>query len=195
MTSKAGTWPLTDGSGTTARDTSGNGNDLTLANGPTWTTDGPNGGGLQFDGTDQYAQTAGPVLNAAQSYTVSAWVKLADKNHFHTAVGQDGPVYSSFFLQYVQDQDRLSFSALGTRATSTFSPQTGVWYHMVGVLDADANTITLYVNGTKQSTTTGTKAGRSEHRAADRSVGRCTTRPRPTSGPAGSTTCRWCRAR
>jgi len=164
VTSKAGTWPLTDGSGTTAKDTSGNGNDLTLANGPTWTTTAPNGGGLNFNGTNQYAQTSGPVLDAGKSYTVSAWVNLADKNGFHTAVGQDGPVASSFFLQYVQDQDRLSFSALGTRATSTFSPQTGVWYHLVGVLDADANTITLYVNGTKQATTTGTAA-------ADPSVG------------------------
>lgn len=156
VTSKAGTWPLTDGSGTTARDTSGNGNNLTLANGPTWIKTAPNGGGLSFDGTNQYAQTAGPVLDAGKSYTVSAWVNLADKNGFHTAVGQDGPVQSSFFLQYVQDQDRLSFSALGTRATSTFSPQTGVWYHLVGVLDSAANTITLYVNGTEQSTTTGT---------------------------------------
>lgn len=156
VTSKPGSWPLTDGSGSTAKDTSGSGNDLTLANGPTWTTDAPNGGGLHFDGTDQYAQTAGPVLNASQSYTVSAWVELDDKNGFHTAVGQDGPVYSSFYLQYVQDQDRLSFSSLGTRATSTFSPQTGVWYHLVGVLDSDANTITLYVNGTQQGTTTGT---------------------------------------
>jgi hypothetical protein len=165
VTSKAGSWTLTDGSGTTAKDTSGSGNDLTLANGPTWTTDGPNGGGLEFDSTkQQYAQTAGPVLNASQSYTVSAWVKLADKDNFHTAVGQDGPVQSSFFLQYVHDQDRLSFSALGTRATSSFSPQTGVWYHMVGVLDAGANTITLYVNGTHESTVTGTKQ-------ADPSVG------------------------
>ncbi|HZC70135.1 MAG TPA: LamG-like jellyroll fold domain-containing protein [Jatrophihabitans sp.] len=156
LTSKPGSWPLTDGSGTTAKDTSGSGNDLTLANGPVWTTDGPNGGGLQFDSTDQqYAQTAGPVLNASQSYTVSAWVKLTDKNNFHTAVGQDGPVYSSFYLQYVRDQDRLSFSALGTRATSSFSPQTGAWYHMVGVLDAGANALTLYVNGTQEGTATG----------------------------------------
>lgn len=165
VTSKAGSWPLTDGSGTTAKDTSGNGNNLMLANGPTWITNGPNGGGLQFNGAnEQYAQTAGPVLNASQSYTVSAWVNLADKNNFHTAVGQDGPVASSFFLQYVHDQDRLSFSALGTRATSSFSPQTGVWYHMVGVLDADANTITLYVNGTPEGTATGT-------RPADPSIG------------------------
>jgi hypothetical protein len=157
VTSKSGSWPLTDGSGTTAKDTSGNGNDLTLSNGPTWTTTGPNGGGLQFDSSkQQYAQTAGPVLNASKSYTVSAWVNLADKNGFHTALGQDGPVYSSFYLQYVQDQDRLSFSALGTRATSGFAPQTGTWYHLVGVLDADANTITLYVNGTKEGTATGT---------------------------------------
>ena len=164
VTSKAGHVAADRSSGTTAKDTSGNGNNLTLTNGPTWTTTAPNGGGLSFDGTNQYAQTSGPVLDAGKSYTVSAWVNLADKNGFHTAVGQDGPVQSSFFLQYVQDQDRLSFSALGTRATSSFSPQTGVWYHLVGVLDADANTITLYVNGTKQATTTGTKK-------ADPSVG------------------------
>ena len=48
-----GWWKLDDGSGTSAMDSSGNGNTGTLNNSPTWTTSGMNGGALTFNGTNQ----------------------------------------------------------------------------------------------------------------------------------------------
>src|SRR3954469_20020736 len=42
---------LDEGSGTTAMDSSGNGNAATLVNGPVWTT-GKNGGGMSLDGVN-----------------------------------------------------------------------------------------------------------------------------------------------
>ncbi|MFQ5406103.1 MAG: class III signal peptide-containing protein, partial [Candidatus Micrarchaeia archaeon] len=46
-----GSWNFNEGTGTTARDSSGNNNDGTLTNGPKWTV-GKFRKGLQFDGKD-----------------------------------------------------------------------------------------------------------------------------------------------
>jgi hypothetical protein len=46
-----GWWKFDEGSGTVAYDSSGNGNDGNLTNGPTWTT-GKIGGALSFDGVN-----------------------------------------------------------------------------------------------------------------------------------------------
>lgn len=54
-TNLVGWWELTDGSGTSAADSSGNGDTGTLDGSPTWATTGPyNGGGVTFNGTAQY---------------------------------------------------------------------------------------------------------------------------------------------
>ncbi len=54
--SLVGWWKLDDGSGTTAKDSSGQGHNGTLTNGPIWTT-GHAGSGLQFDGVDDFVDT------------------------------------------------------------------------------------------------------------------------------------------
>jgi hypothetical protein len=60
------------GSGTTWKDLSGNGNDGTLINGPTF--DSGNGGSIVFDGTNDYAQAnnLGSILN---NFTLTLWYK------------------------------------------------------------------------------------------------------------------------
>ncbi len=70
-----GWWRLDDGSGTTAADSSGNGNDGDMVGGPTWTT-GYNGGALQFDGTDDHV-TIDPIIAQPASFTISAWIKTS----------------------------------------------------------------------------------------------------------------------
>ena len=47
-----GSWHLSEGTGTLAADSSGENNNGTLVNSPTWTT-GKYGGGLSFDGSNQ----------------------------------------------------------------------------------------------------------------------------------------------
>jgi hypothetical protein len=108
------------------------------------------GTALQFDGSTQYGETSGPVVDTAGNFTVAAWVKLDSTGHFATAVSQDGQVGSTFFLQYSQADNRFAFSTLGGRALSDQPPVTGQWYHLVGVHDANAGTYTLYVNGQAQ---------------------------------------------
>jgi hypothetical protein len=50
-----GYWPFDEGGGTIAKDYSGNGNNGTLVNNPTWTT-GKVGGALSFDGANDYVR-------------------------------------------------------------------------------------------------------------------------------------------
>ncbi len=64
------------GSGTTWKDLSGNGNDGTLTNGPTFNSG--NGGYIEFDGANDYANTGYtlPAQNSTTSFTWSIWIYL-----------------------------------------------------------------------------------------------------------------------
>jgi len=70
-----GEWLFDEGSGTTARDTSGNGNDGTIS-GATWTS-GINGNALSFNGAAQVSLGSSAALNPA-NFTITAWVKPGD---------------------------------------------------------------------------------------------------------------------
>ncbi len=142
-------WPLDEGTGTVARDQVG-GSYLTLRPGAAWAA-GKSGSGLQFDGAGGHAETSGPVVDTSGNFTVSAWVKLDRTDGWRTAVGQDGEVMSTFFLQKTGDRNRFSFSTSGGRALSTFTPVVGKWYHLVGVRDAATGVHSLYVDGVQKS--------------------------------------------
>ncbi|MFI2913502.1 LamG-like jellyroll fold domain-containing protein [Streptomyces sp. PDY-4] len=149
-----GSWALDEGTGGTAKDDGPNNKPLTLNGGAGWTT-GVSGSALAFDGRDQYAQTDGPVIDTTGSYTVSAWVTLdALPGNYATAVSQDGRRQASpFYLQY--GQGAFAFSTPdGQRARLETRPETGRWYHLVGVRDDATNRITLYVDGKQASSAT-----------------------------------------
>ncbi|MYR46527.1 LamG-like jellyroll fold domain-containing protein [Streptomyces sp. SID5910] len=145
-------WALDEGTGTAAKDDGPNGRNLRLSEGTTWTP-GVSGSALKFDGVAQSAQTDGPVLDTAGSYSVSAWVRLDGlPGNYATAVSQDGRYQASpFYLQY--GQGAFAFSTPGEkRARLAVTPQTGRWYHLVGVRDGASNQIKLYVDGTLAAT-------------------------------------------
>ncbi len=102
-----------------------------------------------------------PAVDTTKSYTVAAWVKLSSLDGFQTLVSIDGRSVSGFFLQLRGDTGRLTLSAIsqdrvapGPTATASMTdkPALNTWYHLAGVYDAAAQTITLYVNGVKQET-------------------------------------------
>lgn len=106
-----------------------------------------------------YAQTPTPVVNPASNYTVSAWAKLNSSGQYGTLVAQDGSLNSSFYLQYSQVDRRWAMSAVsgdqkdapGVRALSSAAPTIGQWTYLVGVYDATAKQLKLYVDGKFQS--------------------------------------------
>ncbi len=65
-----GWWKFDEGSGTVAYDSSGNGNNGNLTNGPTWTT-GKIGGALSFDGVNDYLNLSNYSLHT--NFSFSFW--------------------------------------------------------------------------------------------------------------------------
>ena len=63
------------GIGTAWRDLSGNGNNGTLVNGPTYSSG--NGGSLVFDGTNDYSEITNPATLRNQNFALSVWVNPA----------------------------------------------------------------------------------------------------------------------
>ncbi|MEV6599272.1 LamG-like jellyroll fold domain-containing protein [Actinoplanes sp. NPDC051346] len=111
------------------------------------------GGAVRFDGVNSYASTAGPAVRTDQSFTVSAWVRLPKGNGFHTAVAQDGQQASGFYLQHAPGGLCTFAVPKADTADPEFSVAVGKpanlekWTLLVGVYDAAAGEITLYVNG------------------------------------------------
>jgi len=69
-----GWWRLDDGAGTTAVDSSGNGNDGALQGNPQWVT-GQIGKALQFNGADEYVDVPhADILTTDNEVTVMAWI-------------------------------------------------------------------------------------------------------------------------
>ncbi|HEX7308878.1 LamG-like jellyroll fold domain-containing protein [Lentzea sp.] len=140
-----GEWNLDERKGTTAKDSSGGRNPLTLT---------PTGvafkdGALQFSGGS--ADTYGPVVDTTGDYTVHAKVKLDEvPGNYATAVSQDGRERENpFYLQYGQGAWAFSTPG-GNRARFEVVPEVGRWYELTGV--RAGNEIRLYVDGVKVAT-------------------------------------------
>jgi hypothetical protein len=135
--------------------------DATLsATGTTWTTDSTRGQVLTFDGASGNAATNGPVLTTNQSFSVSAWARLANSGSYHAIISQDATTASGFKLEFDYASGKWAFilpnadtttpaqsTAYGTAATL------GTWTHIVGVYNAATATASIYVNGTLAGTT------------------------------------------
>ncbi|MEV0254748.1 LamG domain-containing protein [Streptomyces sp. NPDC050732] len=121
------------------------------------------GKAAEFNGTDGYAkigQTSGPHVNTSRSFTVSTWAKL-DKKPDGAAIiaAQAGKERPGFELYYSSTYNRWAvnqYSADAADATPIRAMQpeddkayVGEWAHLVGVHDTVANTLTLYVNGSR----------------------------------------------
>src|SRR3989344_7937539 len=68
-----GNWRLDENSGTSTADVSGNSNNGTLTNGPTWTT-GKLNSAVNFDGTNDRIAIGSDVIGTGAD-TISAWIK------------------------------------------------------------------------------------------------------------------------
>jgi alpha-L-arabinofuranosidase len=151
-----GSWRLDEGTGTTAADDSLRDHHGTLTGGATWTTGVVGPSAVLFDGATGAIETADPVVDTTQSFSVAAWVRADAAAGFRTAVSVDGASGSGFYLQR-RDDGRFAFTRLnadapgaGSVASAASAATAGQWYHLAGVYDRVAGTLTLYVNGTRQ---------------------------------------------
>ena len=134
-----------EGTGTIAHDASGNGNNGTLVNGPTWTT-GRHGSALSFNGVNNYINLD-ELSSASKTYTFEFWVKRQNQSYiFDINNGVDR--FTIAFGANGMPADALNFSK-----HSVGSVPAGAWHHVALVLDGVSGTATGYVDGIKSGTT------------------------------------------
>ncbi len=154
-----GHWAFSEGSGTTAADSSGNANTGTLQAGAGWTAGRVGPFALNLTGAaNSFVAVTPPVIDSSQSYSVAAWVRVNNLTGFQTIAGIDGAAISPFYLQLqdgvLQFTVRGSDSTVSTSTTVTGGTATpGDWTHLVAVHDNVADTISIYRDGTLQSST------------------------------------------
>ncbi len=156
-------WPLDEGSGITAADTSGHGNDGTIFNGALYVP-GQVGTAIHLDGINQYIQTTNPVdVTGAvdEPYALSAWVKLdsgvTQGNIVHISSDISGSGWCIPFLRF----NGGVFQAVSWSAHAPFGevdavgathPVAGQWYQVMTTWDP-TNGLRLFVNGTLEAST------------------------------------------
>ncbi len=153
-------WNFDEGTGTAVGDASGNGLAGTLRGGAGWTTGLVGTHALTLSGAPGGAvEISKPAVDTTKSYTVMAWVKLGSLSGYQTLVSIDGDQVSGFYLQLRGETGGFGLTVLPTDAPGDAAvanaadpAERDVWYHVAGVNDAAAHTLTLYVNGVLQET-------------------------------------------
>lgn len=112
------------GSGTSWRDISGNSNNGTLTNGPTFNSN--NGGAIVFDGVDDFA--TGSLQDASQ-YTLGIWIRIIT---YTVGGGLLGGGNSQIYLQLGGGSTWQFFNAFNP----SVGPTLGQWTYIVGVKGA-----------------------------------------------------------
>jgi hypothetical protein len=153
-------WALDEGQGTAARDATGNLNDGTLLNGPTWIADAPTGGGLNpgalhLDGTDDYVELAIQTLPRAEAAkTIGVWFRnsassprLRNLVALFSDAGNTG-----FHLGFETDKVAVwRYGDVNPIIVSSIAPDAS-WHHLA--YSWDGTTHRLYLDGVPIGTST-----------------------------------------
>ena len=144
-------YPFDEGSNTIAHDSSGNGNDGTLTNGPLWVA-GVEGSALSFDGVDDYVNDdnfswsgGGPVTVTFWNYVKSADVQAASAfgvGQGNTYRFQAHAPYSNSMLFWDYGQGTIG------RVGIDYTPYLNKWTHIALVsMGVGGNFKGIYLNG------------------------------------------------
>ncbi|MGE5828646.1 MAG: LamG domain-containing protein [Micromonosporaceae bacterium] len=156
-------WLLRDPPGsTTLADDTGQGHTAQLdrgALGVPWRIPSANVGSftsLRLDGEPGAGATAESLVATDGSFTVTAWVRLTDKDATRTAISQDGEHTAGFELQYAKgcdcwqlllpDTDKAKPRTVAAKADRRVARN--VWTHLTGWYDSVTGTARIYVDGT-----------------------------------------------
>ena len=143
-----GYWPLDEGSGTIAYDFTGNGNNGTLTNGPTWTSGIVASNALSFSGSSYVTVGNASVLNPGTQVSIAAWV------NFGTQAQSWAGIVSKADASNAHGYDLRVGGAHGTTSTLSGDPNAiinnGTWTFLVGTYNGQ--TVSLYVNGVLTAT-------------------------------------------
>jgi hypothetical protein len=153
-----GYWKMDENTGTSANDSSGNGNPANFGSGsnsPVWAS-GKFGNSIKTDGVNDYALvTHNSTLNlgaTTDSYTVEAWLYKNSNGDTHIITKGNSGTSNAFMLEG-WSSGYVGFYILDTNGNNTgmftnnISVPTKTWFHLVGVRDVAADKVRLYVDG------------------------------------------------
>ncbi len=158
-----GLWRLNKGSGVTAYDTSGNGNDGTLeGTTPTW-VDGKSGKAVNFPGANERIDcgNGSPLDDLGNgSFWLSFWMKSKDTAPLNYGALFDKYQDASGFITLSSDAFAnrvfLEIKKDGTDVASSFSvsssPFDTIWNHIVLAINRITDKALLYMNTVKDAT-------------------------------------------
>jgi hypothetical protein len=134
------------GTGTTWNDLSGNGNNGTLTNGPTF--DSSNGGSIVFDGVDDYA-AVNTTPNLTNPLTICAFVNTSVITASNQVIYGPSANGSDNWLSI--SNNKAQIYATQTSDVNNFVVQGNTvieankWYHITGIVNN--NVTSIYING------------------------------------------------
>ena len=157
----AGYWPFDEGSGLTAADASGNGNDgMIWTSGVSWSTDTPSGSGysLEFSGKTGAVHIGdAEILQIVGDITLAAWIKIGPATDSWQNIIAKGHGSSTEIVMRV-DGNRTPLttqiwcgSYSGTdhmiKSYDLSESDFNTWMYVVGVYSTEYQSWTMYING------------------------------------------------
>ncbi len=146
-----------EGSGSTAHDTSDNGNDGVLNGDPRWVA-GTVGGALEFDGDGDYVEMARVVQD---DFTLLAWIKTDTPGLSLGGQGYQGSgliwsdvagVANDFILAVLGTKLSFFCGNPDLSANSDKDIVTGDWVHVAATRSAQQQEIGIYIDGQQEKT-------------------------------------------
>jgi hypothetical protein len=133
-------------------DKSGNGNNGTLTNGPTF--DSANLGSIVFDGVDDRV-SRNTAIDTGQNFTVSAWIYPTILGTTRRAVVANGYNFSArngwLFSTAGAGNNNTFFLSIGTDIALCIAPANtlsiNTWQNITAVVTSGGETINVYLNG------------------------------------------------
>lgn len=153
----AGFWKLDEGSGTSIKDDSGNGNNGECIGSPSWST-GVSGSALKFNGVDQYARVPDAAsLDITEEITLAAWIQPGKRSSQKIILKDDSKIADGYELSllstgkvtfkinpYTSDAYKIN--------STTLYPIDGTWMHIAGTFNGQE--MKIFINGTENKSIT-----------------------------------------
>ncbi len=166
-------WPFDEGSGSTAKDVTGNGHDGTLLGAAAWRPAGAVAGALTFDGLTALVEVPDAVgldVPAASApapqgdFSIELWLRRRERGGALQAVFDKLTRDQGYSLMLVDGRPILYLSSAGQTVPTPFGATLaldGVWRHVAVVLDRHQTAVSarLFVDGIRVSSGSAIIAG------------------------------------